>query len=239
MPVALFLHHDANSSSGLLGEIVTELGYEVRDHHICTELASGVATGPLPTIDGVDLLIPLGSRWSVYDTENIGSWIDDEVELVREADRRGVPVIGVCFGGQLVATTLGGSVLPAPFEEIGWIEIEPVADVEHPIPTGPWFQWHHDRWTPPPGSRTIARTELAPSQAFVLGRSLGVQFHPELTGTQLQGWYDNGGRSYLDDHGIDADALLERTDREGEAAAARSRTLVGRFLDQVAGRPVD
>ena len=64
-----------------------------------------------------------------------------------------------------------------------------------------------------------------------------MQFHPELTPEQLQGWYDNGGKGYLDDHGIDAEGLLDRTQRYADDAAARSRALVGRFLDQVAVGP--
>ena len=231
VPVALFLHHDANSSSGLLGEILATLGYEVRDHHICTELASGVTAGPLPTIDGIDLLIPLGSRWSVYDTDNIGSWIDDEVELVREADRRGVPVIGVCFGGQLVATALGGSVLPAPFEEIGWIEIEPVAGVEHPVPTGPWFQWHLDVFTPP-ADATVLATSPAGAQAFRLRDNLALQFHPEVDADVLREWMITD-RDQLRECGVDPDELLERTARETTKARTRAEAVVRAFLDSV------
>ena len=68
------------------------------------------------------------------------------------------------------------------------------------VEAGPWFQWHHDRWTPPPGARSVARTALAP-QAFTIGRSLAVQFHPELTVDQLAGWLGNGGADYLVAHG--------------------------------------
>lgn len=236
---ALFIQQDHVSPVGPVGEAFADRGYEIEEFLVVPEHSfhePGVEV-VFPDPLAYDAIVPMGAPWSVYDESTIGAWVLEEIGLLRRAHEAGVPVLGICFGGQALATALGGSVERAPGAEIGWYEL----DVDEPglVEAGPWFQWHHDRWTPPPGSRTIARTELAPSQAFVLGRSLGVQFHPELTGTQLQGWYDNGGRSYLDDHGIDADALLERTDREGEAAAARSRTLVGRFLDQVAGRPVD
>jgi GMP synthase-like glutamine amidotransferase len=62
--------------------------------------------------------------------------------------------------------------------EVGWTPIQ----THRPdlIEPGPWFQWHSDRWVLPDGIRALARTGTA-EQAFTAGRSLGVQFHPELT----------------------------------------------------------
>lgn len=228
MPVALFLHHDANSLTGLLGEVIAEIGYEVREHFICTELDSGLAAGPLPGLDGVDLLIPLGSRWSLYDTANIGTWIDDELELVREADRRGIPVLGVCFGGQLLAAALGGTVQPAGSAEIGWIEIDPVPGTDLPFSTGPWFQWHLDVFTPPPDATPLATSPAGP-QAFRLRRNLGLQFHPEVDTWVLGEWMITD-RDQLRDCGVDPEALLERTAAETPKARTRAEALVRAFL---------
>ncbi len=104
------------------------------------------------------------------------------------------------------------------------------------MPAGPWFQWHQDRWTPPARAREVARTPLA-SQAFVLGRSLAVQFHPELTAAQLEGWLANGGHAWLAAHGTDGEQLLAHTRREECASRTRTRTLVGAFVDRVATAP--
>ncbi len=49
-----------------------------------------------------------GSPWSVTDTDSIGSWIGREVEMVRTAHDAGVAVLGLCFGGQVLSTALGG-----------------------------------------------------------------------------------------------------------------------------------
>jgi GMP synthase-like glutamine amidotransferase len=101
------------------------------------------------------------------------------------------------------------------------------------VEPGPWFEWHHDRWQSPPRAEVIARTAAA-EQAFIVGRSLAVQFHPELTPSMLDGWLANGGQVYADTHGIDATAMVAATRATADEAAARSRRLVDRFLDQVA-----
>jgi len=231
VPTALFLHHDANSLTGLLGEAVADEGYDVHEHYICTTLDSGVAAGPLPSLDGVDLLVPLGSRWSVYDTDNIGTWIDDELELVREADRRSIPTLGVCFGGQLLAAAHGGTVSAAPKEEIGWIGIEAERGVHLPFAKGPWFQWHLDVFTTPPGAEQLAHSPAGP-QAFRLRDNLGIQFHPEVDTWVLGEWMITD-RDQLRACGVDPDALLERTAAETPKARTRARALVRAFLASV------
>jgi GMP synthase-like glutamine amidotransferase len=92
---------------------------------------------------------------------------------------------------------------------------------------------HQDRWQLPPGARELATTGVA-SQAFVLGRSMGVQFHPELTATILQAWLDSGDRDYLLAHGVDPDALMVVTAAQAEAARERAVRLVDRFLSRIA-----
>lgn len=229
MPVALFLHHDANSLTGLLGEIIAGLGYEIREHYVCTHLDSGQSAGPLPSIHGVDLLIPLGSRWSVYDNENIGSWITDELDLMRSADELGIPVLGVCFGGQVLAAAHGGEVTPSHIEEIGWIEIEAATPpTELPFSTGPWFQWHLDVFECPPGAELLAESPAGP-QAFRLRNNLGLQFHPEVDAAVLEEWMITD-RDQLRDCGVDPDALLARTIAETPKARTRAEALVRAFL---------
>lgn len=207
MTRALALHHDANSTLGLVGNSLRGEGVDVVEHTICRELGSPVATGPLPALDGIDALVLTGSRWSVYDHANIGGWIGDELELIRDADRRGISIIGLCFGGQVLAAALGGTVGAAPTPEIGWIDID--TDVPDRISSGPWFEWHFDRFEPPPGSTVLARTADA-TQAFRLRRHLGLQFHPELDGDLLDLWLADDG-DQLHAAGIDVDTLVTDT----------------------------
>src|SRR5262249_51226417 len=138
---------------------------------------------PDPT--AYDVVVAMGSPWSVYDDELIGSWVRPELEFLRRAHENGIPVLGICFGGQALPAALGGAVVPPPESEIGWYAVrsrEP--DLVEP---GPWFEWHHDCWVAPPGARVLAGTPVS-EQAFVVGASLAVQFHPELTPAMLEGW---------------------------------------------------
>jgi GMP synthase-like glutamine amidotransferase len=234
----LFVQQDHVSPPGPVGEAFADRSYAVEEFLVVPAEHFGRpdvrVVFPDPT--AYDAIVAMGAPWSVYDSQVIGSWIDDELAFLRAADASGVPVLGICFGGQAVSAALGGGVHRAPAGEYGWVSVD--TDDPDLVEAGPWFQWHQDRWTPPPGAREIARTGAAP-QAFVLRRNLAVQFHPELTPTQLSGWLDNGGAADLAARGVDARALLEETVRRAEQAAARTRRLVHRFLDRVAGRPVE
>lgn len=166
----------------------------------------------------------LGAEHSVHASPD--PWIGAEVAFLRTAHEAGVPLLGLCFGGQALAAALGGEVRVAPEPEIGWFELGPSAGAS--FPPGPWFQWHFDTFSVPPGARELARTPRCP-QAFGLGTSIGLQFHPEATPDIIGAWIRTG-RDSLDRAGIDADALIARTRAGG--AAARDRAY--RLFDAVA-----
>jgi GMP synthase-like glutamine amidotransferase len=231
----LFVQQDHASPVGPIGERFAERGYDVEELLVvpAERFHDPGVDVVFPDPGDYDAIVPMGAAWSVYDEELI-AWVGDELDFLRSAHRAGVPVLGICFGGQALAAALGGSVLPADEREIGWY----VVDSDEPglVEAGPWFEWHHDRWLPPAGARTIAHTRAA-DQAFVIGRSLAVQFHPELTGEMLLGWLENGGSAYLEAHRLDADELVARTRAEEPGAQERARRLVDRFLTQVATGP--
>lgn len=231
----LFVQQDHVSPVGPVGAQFAARGYEVEEFLVVPEdrFHAPDVEVRFPDPAAYDAIVPMGAPWSVYDEATIGAWVLEELTFLRRAHEAGVPVLGICFGAQALASALGGSVERAPEPEIGWYAVDTAApDL---VESGPWFQWHHDRFAAPPGSEVLASTPLCP-QAYTIGRSLGVQFHPELTPTMLRGWLANGGRTYLDAHGIDADAMLADTDRTAVDAERRSRALVDRFLDQVAAR---
>ena len=230
---ALFVQHDHVSPVGPIGARLAHHGYDVEELVVVPEDSfhrPGVDVD-FPDPRGYDVIVPMGAPWSVYDHDLIGTWAVPELDLLRAAHTAGVPVLGICFGGQALATALGGAVVASPEVEIGWHRVD--TDEPDLVEAGPWFEWHHDRWVAPPGARVVARTAAA-EQAFVVGRSLAVQFHPELTPSMLRGWLANGGASYLEAHGVDIDGVLAATDELATDARARAHRLVDRFLDQVA-----
>jgi hypothetical protein len=137
------------------------------------------------------------------------------------------PTDSGAVGGQLLAEAHGGSVIPSSTPEIGWADVD--SDDEALVPSGPWFQWHCDRWGLPRDAHEMARN-VAASQAFALRRNLAVQFHPELTSRMLAGWLGNGGSDKAASAGLDPEKLLTETRRQEEAARVRAHRLVDGFL---------
>ena len=233
----LFVQQDHVSPTGPVGQGFADLGYDVEELLVVPEdrFATPDVDVDLPDPTTFDAIVPMGAPWSVYDDATIGTWVGAEIAFLRAAHDAGVPVLGICFGGQALAAALGGRVVAAGVTRIGWQTIR----TERPdlLAAGPWFQWHGDRWELPAdlASTSIAATDDC-EQAFLVGSSLGVQFHPELTPSMLAGWLEYGGRELAVQHGVDPDALLARTEREADAAAARARRLVAQFVAEVASR---
>jgi hypothetical protein len=103
------------------------------------------------------------------------------------------------------------------------------------VPEGPWFQWHFDTFDPPADADVVAETDVGP-QAFVAGRHLGLQFHPEVTTQIMEDWV-RVYRHELDADGVDPDALLAETYERARSARAASRTLLDAYLQRVARLP--
>ncbi|MBU6278768.1 MAG: type 1 glutamine amidotransferase [Actinomycetales bacterium] len=229
----LFMQHDHLSPPGPVGDAFTDRGYDVVESLVVDEAHYYEPNQPFtfPDPTKFDVLVPMGSPWGAWEDERIGQWLLPELQWLQEADSAGVPVLGLCFGGQILARAHGGSVQRAPDCEIGWTNIW--TDDPTLVESGPWFEFHYDRWSLPPGAREVARTTRA-SQAFVLRRNLALQFHPEVTAEALAGWYVTDGRNLVAKDGQDPDVLLAFTQAEEQSAAQRARRLVNNFLDQVA-----
>ena len=230
---ALFVQQDHVSPPGPVGDRLSQRGYSIEEFLVVPadlfHAPDVTVTFPDPT--DYDLIVPMGAPWSVYDHSSIGAWVLEELTFLRRAHEAEIPIFAICFGAQALAQALGGSVIRADEAEVGWHEID--TDDPSLVSTGPWLQWHHDRWMPPPGAMTIARTARA-DQVYLIGRSMGVQFHPEFTPDQLEGWIANGGQDYLDQHGPHAGDLIIQSRAIAEAAAERTHHLVDQFLDRVA-----
>jgi len=235
-PQVLFIHNEHLATEGLLGEAFTECGYDVATFGVVpaerVDDPAGDVEFPDPT--RYDVIVPLGARWPVYDDALQRSWVGAEMQMMRDAADAGVPTLGVCFGGQLLAAAFGGSVTRSTEPEVGWYDV--TSDDESLIPGGRWFEWHFDTWTLPPGATEIARTANA-SQAFVLGRVVALQFHPEVDHDMLQRWFADDRNGEVASAGRTHAELLTATRELEDSAARRIRALVRSFVSRVADQP--
>ena len=215
-----FLQHSSTDVPGLLGDLADDLGLDVSVHR------PDQGRGGLPRPGSFDLLVVMGSIKSVYDSTV--PWVGPECSLVAGAVDDGVPVLGVCFGGQLLAQVLGGTVGPASRTELGWTTVRTTDPGG--IGTGPWLNWHEDAFTCPPGAELLATTDIAP-QAYVKGIHTGVQFHPEVTADVVHSWIEEA----RDQDGIDdahVTALLAGFDQQGRGPEKQTEALFKGFLSR-------
>lgn len=184
---------------------------------------------------GFDLVVSLGSSWSAY-WPQVAAETTAERAWIRTAHDRAIPVLGICFGGQQLAAALGGTVQRSQTHEIGWHAVSLVAEVTVPgaqTLAGQWFQWHYDSFSVPSGATAVADSPVSP-QAFVSGRSLGLQFHPEVTAGIVAHWSRGEGAQELRRAGIDADELFRHSATMVTDAVPRTDALVEWFLSNVA-----
>lgn len=218
MKPALIRRHGDWGPPGLLADWLRARG-------IPFEVDRSWVGGPLPDPERYAFVASLGSKHSPRDTHEPA--VASELELIHRAVARDVPVLGLCFGGQVLAAVLGGRVEPAPAPELGWREI--ATDDPEAVPGGPWLEWHFERFETPPEAVEVARTAEA-SQAFRLGLHLGVQFHPESTVDIVARWARHDV-DRLAARGIDDGlALLHAPAARREVAAAAAFRLFDGFL---------
>jgi GMP synthase-like glutamine amidotransferase len=208
----IVLQHGDLGPPGLFGEWMNERGIPFEVHEVWH--------APVPDVRSAGFVASLGAVESVAEAEP--PWVPAEIAAVGDAVAADVPVLGLCFGGQVLSAALGGGVDRLPRCEIGWIGVEPV---DGQFPRGPWLHWHDDLLRIPAGAELLARSPAGPA-AFRHGRHLGVQFHPEVTPEILDAWAvaDQG----LEQRGSTRQELAEQS----AAYAARAREQAFALFDQ-------
>lgn len=165
------------------------LGTYLEQRHIPYEIVHINLGEPIPvSLQDVAGLIFLGSVHSINDNY---SWIEDELALIRRAAQAAVPVLGICFGGQLISKALGGVVEKAPSMQIGWYRLETTPEaiklIEPPLPLSlEVFEWHQDTFSIPLGGIPLFYGRCIKNQGFVHGRCLALQFHLEITQNKIE-----------------------------------------------------
>ena len=188
------------------------------------------------SIAGMSGLVFMGGPMSVNDAI---PWIGTELDLIRQAQQSGLPVLGHCLGGQLIAKALGAKVYPNNVKEIGWHDVEQV-DV-----TSPWlrklpkkfeaFHWHGETLDVPHGAELLLRSANCDHQAFAYDNMLALQFHVEMTADMVKEW----AKLYRDElanpnDGIQSfDDMTARVNERIKRLNAVAETLYDRWLAMV------
>jgi GMP synthase-like glutamine amidotransferase len=210
---------------GYLGDFLTEKG-------ILWTQTNVDAGDSLPTgINGFSGLVLMGGPMSVNDDL---PWIPPALELIRQAVKNDIPVLGHCLGGQLMSKALGATISRNPVKEIGWGEVSKVGHNPAPAWLGSLpssfevFQWHGEAFSIPDGAERLLESAFCANQAWLLNdRHLALQCHIEMTAPMIQAWCEVG-----------ADEIREASQSPAvQQPAAMQENLAGRLekLHEVAG----
>jgi GMP synthase (glutamine-hydrolysing) len=192
---------------------------------------------PPPAPDGFAAAIVFGAEAQV-DQEDAHPWLRSEKQLVRELLGRDTPLLGVCFGSQLLAELTGSVARRAAEPEIGWHGVELTSEGRaDPLlgflpATFESLQWHHYEWLLPPEGVALARSARCLQAFRIENRPVwGMQFHPEVTkadfGSWLDSWDDDPGAV---ETGLDPEAIRAETAKKIAAWNDVGREIAGRFL---------
>jgi GMP synthase (glutamine-hydrolysing) len=218
------IHHLAQSFLGYAGPPLAG-----------AELDERLRGEPLPALDGVDGIVSFGGEQSVTAPADL----EPEAALLREAVAREIPVLGVCLGAQLLAYALGGTVARRERRLVDWVPLEALpAAAGDPVlgalpPDAHGLHWNEDGFEPPPGAvELLRRPDDGGAEAFRCGSAWGVQFHPEVDGPALEGWY--AGWPYAVAAAGTTEAAARAADAEHlPGQAALSAAIFGGFLSVV------
>jgi GMP synthase (glutamine-hydrolysing) len=209
------LQHESSEPGGLFEEFIVERGvgilrvpmYEINE---------------IPPVNSTHLLI-MGGPMSVNDEEDL-PWLKPEKQTIREWVRKGRPVLGICLGAQLIASSFGAAVYPCE-KELGWSSVTAVGNglIQGLPETCRVFQMHGETFDIPGEAVLVYRGEKVRNQALCRGSALGLQFHPELTIEMIQDWiYDRPAR--------EQSSLLAQSRKDLPESQMICRAIADRFL---------
>ncbi|WP_460666997.1 type 1 glutamine amidotransferase [Kribbella swartbergensis] len=191
---------------------------------------------PVPaSADGYAALILLGGGM-LPDADDASPWLPAERELLRTTTEDGrVPVLGICLGAQLLAHTFGGEVrgkYGLPEKGVTELTLLPGAE-DDPLLAGlpatvRAIESHQDQITRlPDGAVPLMSSERCRHQMLRIGRSWGVQFHPEVSPDRVRRWDAGTLRSW----GFDPDTVMAEAERHAAELERTWSAVFGRFLD--------
>jgi GMP synthase-like glutamine amidotransferase len=235
--VILFVRCDKADSFGVAPSAVEAAGATLRVWDALD------ADGPRPTLDDVDGVVVFGSTFNMEHADE-QPFIKEASELMREAMGRRIPLLGVCFGGQLLAWTLDAEVGRSPVREVGFEPIHPTRDAlddvlfSHLMDGDMAFQWHLDTFVLPQGAKLLMTGDRVINQAFRVGDlAWGTQFHLEVDGPEIEFWLEEFTHlgDLKTDWGKSPQTVLEESGRFMKEHEDRGREIITRFTILAAG----
>jgi GMP synthase-like glutamine amidotransferase len=222
----LILQHILENPAGRVGSILDE--YEIFYHLI------HVGRDHLPDPTRYHAIIVLGGSQHLYDKRRFTYTIPEEAYLHR-AVKDGIPYLGMCLGGQLLANTFQATIQKLPKVYAGFLHVHfTEAGKEDPLYQGlpgyqQAFQWHEDCFLLPEGAIEIARETSGFNQGFRYGeKAYGLQYHIELTEEILDTWLHDPSmkKEFIDVYGIEAYKKTEKEAIELYPTYARHSTIM-------------
>jgi GMP synthase (glutamine-hydrolysing) len=197
----------------------------------------------LPSLDEVSAVISLGGQMSVLDADR-HPILPEEMDMIRDAVERDVPLLGLCLGAQLLAAATGGAVTHLPVRQLAWETMtwRPAADADPLLrglgPRVDVLEWHGDGIVPPPHAVVLAETEAPGCSLFRVGRSAwGSQMHLETSPAQILAQLEDPvDRGDVTDAGYDVDEFRTEALRRLPGQMTVGRAVLGRFAALVARR---
>ena len=224
MKPVLIVQNWAAESPGTISEYLEEKGIP---YQVCPLYENA----PLPEPESSDRLIVLGCPYSMRDYRE-HEWLTRLFAHMAAAVRQDQPILGICFGAQMLAAILGAKVERNQRREIGIYDVALTeAGRSDPVFSGfpdrfPVFHWHGDTFRIPFGATHLATGADCPNQAFRKGRAVGVQFHLEPTAEEVPRWCDEYRQELSEEHKSPEEILAAFTQQ-----AARLRELNFLLLD--------
>jgi GMP synthase (glutamine-hydrolysing) len=226
----LAVRHVAFEDLGLLGPLVSALGYDIRYHD------AGIERFDARTLLSADLVVVLGGPIGVYECETY-PFVTDEIAAVAARLHSNKPILGICLGAQMMAAALGARVAPGPVKEIGYAPLTLTgagrSSVLAPLGASPVLHWHGDNCDLPPGCERLASTAHCPVQAFSrTPTQLALQFHLETDPARLESWLV-GHTVELGKAGIDPRKLRDEARQVGPALREVGSNVLSAWLEVV------
>jgi GMP synthase (glutamine-hydrolysing) len=233
-PVLLIGHADWETF-GVAPGTLQEAGVPWLEHLAHT----GADLPPLSEVSGVVLY---GGEMNVDMTDRY-PFLEAERAFVRRAVDTGVPYLGICLGGQMLARALDQPVHPGGAREIGFNALHPTpAAKDDPLLSvfedgDVVFHWHEDSFELPEGATLLAAGDQVRMQAFRYGDAAwATQFHFEVDRAEMDLWLKTAGDDEVRAWGKSTDEIRAEADRYLDDHESRARELFGRFWDVVRER---